>query len=122
MKEYELKIIGIDPVWKKKVVQEGRHYVVIDGATEVEIYLIEKILFSMGKLSMDKHVFFVLEMPKKIKEKDIVLCFSETGEPSINILRLPHPSEILANSQLKKQIWLDVCYFLKKLRLSNPYF
>ena len=122
MTEYELKILGIDPVWKKRVVQEGRHYVVIDGVTEAEIYLIERILFSMGKLTMDKNVFFVLEIPKKIKEKDIVLCFSETGELGMNILKLPHPSEILANSQLKKQIWLDVCHFLKKLRLSNPYF
>ena len=115
MKEYELKILGIDPVWKKRVVQEGRHYVVIDGVTEAETYLIEKILFSMGKLSVDKNVFFVLEIPKKIKEKDIVLCFSETGEADMNILKLPHPSEILANSQLKKQIWLDVCHFLKKI-------
>ena len=115
MTEYELKILGIDPVWKKRVVQEGRHYVVIDGVTEAEIYLIEKILFSMGKLSMNKNVFFVLEIPKKIKEKDIVLCFSETGESGMNILKLPHPSEILANSQLKKQIWLDVCHFLKKI-------
>ena len=122
MTEYELKILGIDPVWKKKVAQEGRHYVVIDGVTEAEIYLIEKILFSMSKRSVDKNVFFVLEIPKKIKEKDIVLCFSETGEFGMNILKLPHPSEILANSQLKKQIWLDVCHFLKKLRLNNPYF
>ena len=62
MTEYELKILGIDPVWKKRVVQEGRHYVVIDEVTEAEIYLIEKILFSMGKLSMDKNVFFVDQM------------------------------------------------------------
>ena len=114
MTEYELKILGIDPVWKKRVVQEGRHYVVIDGVTEAEIYVIEKILFSMGKLSMDKNVFFVLQVPKKIKEKDIVLCFSDSGDSSINVLELPHPSEILANSQLKRQIWLDVCCFLKK--------
>ena len=115
MKEYELKILGIDPVWKKRVVREGRHYVVIGEVTEAENYLIEKILFSIGKLSIDKNVFFVLEIPKRIKEKDIVLCFSENGEPGMNILKLPHPSEILANSQLKKQIWLDVCHFLKKI-------
>ena len=115
MTEYEYKILGIDPVWKKRGVQEGRHYVVIDEVTETEVYLIEKILFSMGKLGMDKNVFFVLEIPKKIKEKDIVLCFSETGESGMNILKLPHPSEILANSQLKKQIWLDVCHFLKRI-------
>jgi hypothetical protein len=115
MTEYELKILGIDPLWKKRVVQDGRHYIVIDEVAEAEIYLIEKILFSMGKLIMDKNVFFVLQVPKNIKEKDIVLCFSETGESSINVLKLPHPSEILANSQLKKKIWLDICYFLKKI-------
>jgi uracil-DNA glycosylase len=43
------------------------------------------------------------------------LCFSETVEPGMNILKLPHPSKILANSQLKKHIWLDVCHFLKKI-------
>ncbi len=115
MTEYELKILGIDPVWKKSVVQERRHYIVYDGVAEAEIYLIEKILFSMGKLSTDKNVFFVLQVPKKIKEKDIVLCFSDTGESSRNVLKLPHPSEILAHSQLKKQIWLNICYFLTKL-------
>ena len=122
MKEHELKILGIDPIWKKRVLQKGRHYIVFDGVGEAEIYLIERILFSFGKLSTDKNVFFVLEIPKKIKEKDIVLCFSDTGESSINVLKLPHPSEILDNSQLKKQLWLDVCHFLKKLRLNNPYF
>ena len=116
MTEYELKILGINPIWKKRIVQEGRHYIVIDGVGEEEFYLIEKILFSMGKLSTDKNIFFVLQVPKKIKEKDIVLCFSDNGESSINVLKLPHPSEILANSHLKKQIWLDVCSFLKKLQ------
>ena len=116
MTEYEFKILGIDPVWKKRSEQEGRHYIVIDEVVEAESYLIDKILFSMGKFSTDKNVFFVLKLPKKIKEKDIVLCFSDVGESSINVLKLPHPSEILANSHLKKQIWLDVCSFLKKLQ------
>ena len=118
MTEYEFKILGIDPVWKKRSEQEGRHYIVIDEVVEAESYLIDKILFSMGKFSTDKNVFFVLQVPKKIKEKDIVLCFSDTGESSRNVLKLPHPSEILAHSQLKKQIWLNICYFLTKLEAN----
>ena len=110
---YGLRILGIDPLWKRRTSLKNL-FVVVGELSEEELYLVESICFSVKLNYCERQTMIVKSVPKWAKKDDTVIDFGGLVPCAENVIGLPCPRKILQDPNLKKKIWVELSMFLKR--------
>ena len=101
-----LDIFGIDVLWKMKSREVPRVFIFCTVSSSDELFLLDRILFSINLNRDMEHVIVCTDFPSHAKARDILLQFGANANVFHGrCVNLPSLKELIMEPILKKKVW-----------------